>query len=455
MFSCCAMTDKVKKLYIKTHGCQMNEYDSQRMVDILGDSDQMVLTDNPEEADVVILNTCSIREKAQEKVFHQLGRWKRLKDTNPDVKIGVAGCVASQEGKNIMKRAGHVDMVFGPQTIHRLPDMVKQARNAIQVVDVTFPEIEKFDNLPVHKTDSSSAFVSIMEGCSKYCSFCVVPYTRGEEVSRPLESVLAEIRSLAVQGVREVNLLGQNVNAYRGSTDEDDIADLAELITLVAEIEGIDRIRFTTSHPIEFNDRLINVYAEVPELVSHLHLPVQSGSNRILAAMKRNHEIELFIDIIERVRALRPNISVSSDFIIGFPGETEEDFQETMELIKEIGFDTSYSFLYSARPGTPAAQLEDDTPESTKKERLDILQQHIANHAQMISRQMVGKEETILITGVSRKDLGELQGRTENNRIVNFRCDDHDLIGKFVKVKIEAAYTNSLRGILIDPELAY
>lgn len=455
MFSCCAMTDKVKKLYIKTHGCQMNEYDSQRMVDILGDSDQMVLTDNPEEADVVILNTCSIREKAQEKVFHQLGRWKRLKDTNPDVKIGVAGCVASQEGKNIMKRAGHVDMVFGPQTIHRLPDMVKQARNAIQVVDVTFPEIEKFDNLPVHKTDSSSAFVSIMEGCSKYCSFCVVPYTRGEEVSRPLESVLAEIRSLAVQGVREVNLLGQNVNAYRGSTDEDDIADLAELITLVAEIEGIDRIRFTTSHPIEFNDRLINVYAEVPELVSHLHLPVQSGSNRILAAMKRNHEIELFIDIIERVRALRPNISVSSDFIIGFPGETEEDFQETMELIKEIGFDTSYSFLYSARPGTPAAQLEDDTPESTKKERLDILQQHIANHAQMISRQMVGKEETILITGVSRKDLGELQGRTENNRIVNFRCDDHDLIGKFVKVKIEAAYTNSLRGVLIDPELAY
>lgn len=449
------MTDKVKKLYIKTHGCQMNEYDSQRMVDILGDSDQMVLTDNPEDADVVILNTCSIREKAQEKVFHQLGRWKRLKDTNPNVKIGVAGCVASQEGKNIMKRAAHVDMVFGPQTIHRLPDMVKQANNSIQVVDVTFPEIEKFDNLPVHKTDSSSAFVSIMEGCSKYCSFCVVPYTRGEEVSRPLESVLAEIRSLAAQGVREVNLLGQNVNAYRGSTDEDDIADLAELITLVAEIDGIDRIRFTTSHPLEFNDRLVNVYAEVPELVSHLHLPVQSGSNRILAAMKRNHEIEVFHDIIERVRALRPGIAISSDFIVGFPGETEEDFQETMELIKTIGFDTSYSFLYSARPGTPAAQLEDDTPESVKKERLDILQQHIANHAQMISRQMVGNEETILITGVSRKDLGELQGRTENNRIVNFRCDDHDLIGKFVKVKIEAAYTNSLRGVLIDPELAY
>lgn len=449
------MSEKVKKLYIKTHGCQMNEYDSQRMVDILGESDQMVLTDNPEDADVVILNTCSIREKAQERVFHQLGRWKRLKDKNPDVKIGVAGCVASQEGKNIMKRAGHVDMVFGPQTIHRLPDMVKQAKNAIQVVDVTFPEIEKFDHLPVHKTDDSSAFVSIMEGCSKYCSFCVVPYTRGEEVSRPLDSVLEEIRSLAAQGVREVNLLGQNVNAYRGSTNEDEIADLAELITLVAEIDGIDRIRFTTSHPIEFNDRLINVYAEVPELVSHLHLPVQSGSNRILAAMKRNHEIDLFIDILDRVRALRPDISFSSDFIIGFPGETEEDFEDTMNLIKRIGFDTSYSFVYSPRPGTPASQLEDNTPDDIKKERLNILQQHIANHAQMISRQMVGNIETILITGVSRKDLGELQGRTENNRIVNFRCDDHALIGKFVKVKIEAAYTNSLRGVLIDPELAY
>ena len=449
------MSDNVKKLYIKTHGCQMNEYDSQRMADILGDSDQMVLTDNAEEADVVILNTCSIREKAQEKVFHQLGRWKRLKDKNPNVKIGVAGCVASQEGDAIIKRASHVDMVFGPQTIHRLPNMVNQAKNAIQVVDVTFPEIEKFDHLPVHKTDDSSAFVSIMEGCSKYCSFCVVPYTRGEEVSRPLESVLDEIRNLASQGVREVNLLGQNVNAYRGVTKDNDIADLAELITLVAEIEGIDRIRFTTSHPLEFTDRLINVYAEVPELVSHLHLPVQSGSNRILAAMKRNHEVDIYIDILERIRALRPDISFSSDFIVGFPGETEEDFQETMDLIKKIGFDTSFSFIYSARPGTPAAQLEDDTPEDVKKERLNILQQHIANKAQLISRQMVGKEETILVTGVSRKDLGELQGRTENNRVVNFRCDDHSLIGKFVKVKIEDAYTNSLRGVLINPELAY
>ena len=449
------MSDNVKKLYIKTHGCQMNEYDSQRMADILGDSDQMVLTDNAEEADVVILNTCSIREKAQEKVFHQLGRWKRLKDKNPNVKIGVAGCVASQEGDAIIKRASHVDMVFGPQTIHRLPNMVNQAKNAIQVVDVTFPEIEKFDHLPVHKTDDSSAFVSIMEGCSKYCSLCVVPYTRGVEISRPLESVLDEIRNLASQGVREVNLLGQNVNAYRGVTKDNDIADLAELITLVAEIEGIDRIRFTTSHPLEFTDRLINVYAEVPELVSHLHLPVQSGSNRILAAMKRNHEVDIYIDILERIRALRPDISFSSDFMVGFTGETEEDFQETMDLIKKIGFDTSFSFIYSARPGTPAAQLEDDTPEDVKKERLNILQQHIANNAQLISRQMVGKEETILVTGVSRKDLGELQGRTENNRVVNFRCDDHSLIGKFVKVKIEDAYTNSLRGVLINPELAY
>lgn len=448
-------SDKVKKLYIKTHGCQMNEYDSQRMADILGESDNMVLTDNPEDADVVILNTCSVREKAQEKVFHQLGRWKRLKDKNPGVKIGVAGCVASQEGQNIMKRAAHVDMVFGPQTIHRLPSMVSKANNAIQVVDVTFPEIEKFDHLPVHKTDDCTAFVSIMEGCSKYCSFCVVPYTRGEEVSRPLESVLEEVRSLAIQGVREVNLLGQNVNAYRGPTKDGNFADLAELITLVAEIEGIDRIRFTTSHPLEFTESLINVYAEVPELVSHLHLPVQSGSNRILAAMKRNHEIDIYKDILERVRALRPNVVFSSDFIIGFPGETEEDFQETMDLVKEVGFDTSYSFLYSARPGTPASQLEDNTPEDVKKERLNILQQHIANNAQLISRQMVGNVETILITGVSRKDLGELQGRTENNRIVNFKCDDHSLIGKFVKVQIEAAYTNSLRGILINPELAY
>ncbi len=449
------MTEQVKKLYIKTHGCQMNEYDSSRMADMLGESHQMVLTDNPEEADVILLNTCSIREKAQEKVFHELGRWKKLKNSNPDLKIGVGGCVASQEGDAIMKRAPFVDMVFGPQTLHRLPDMVNKAANSIQVVDITFPEIEKFDHLPAPKVDGCSAFVSIMEGCSKYCTFCVVPYTRGEEVSRPLADVLKEVQSLASQGVREVNLLGQNVNAYRGPTTDGDLADLAELITLVADIDGIDRIRFTTSHPVEFSDSLIQVYAEVPELVSHLHLPVQSGSNRILAAMKRGHEIDMYIDKIERIKALRPDISISSDFIIGFPGETEQDFADTMALIERIGFDTSFSFVYSARPGTPAANLDDDTPDDVKKGRLQILQSRIVQNAQQISRRMVGREETILVTGVSRKDPGELQGRTENNRVVNFRYHDHNLIGKFVKVRIEDAYPNSLRGLILNPEDAY
>lgn len=449
------MTEQVKKLYIKTHGCQMNEYDSSRMADMLGESHKMVITDNPEEADVILLNTCSIREKAQEKVFHQLGRWKGLKSKNPNVKIGVGGCVASQEGDAIMKRAPFVDMVFGPQTLHRLPDMVNKANNSIQVVDITFPEIEKFDHLPAPKVEGCTAFVSIMEGCSKYCTFCVVPYTRGEEVSRPLADVLKEVQSLADQGVREVNLLGQNVNSYRGDTDDGDFADLAELITLVADIDGIDRIRFTTSHPIEFSDSLINVYAQVPELVSHLHLPVQSGSNRILSAMKRGHEIDLYIDKIERLRKLRPDISISSDFIIGFPGETEEDFFDTMNLINQIGFDTSFSFVYSARPGTPAAELPDETPESLKKERLQILQTRIIQSAAQISRRMVGREETILVTAVSRKDLGELSGRTENNRVVNFRSDDHSLIGKFVRVKIDDAYQNSLHGLLLNPELAY
>ncbi len=449
------MTEQVKKLYIKTHGCQMNEYDSARMADMLGESHRMEMTDNPEDADVILLNTCSIREKAQEKVFHELGRWKQLKSTNPDLKIGVGGCVASQEGDAIMKRAPFVDMVFGPQTLHRLPEMVDKASNAIQVVDVTFPEIEKFDHLPAPKVEGCSAFVSIMEGCSKYCTFCVVPYTRGEEVSRPLADVLKEVQILADQGVREVNLLGQNVNAYRGDTSDGDVADLAELITQVAEIDGIDRIRFTTSHPVEFTDSLIDVYADVPELVSHLHLPVQSGSNRILAAMKRGHEIDMYIDKIERLRKLRPDISISSDFIIGFPGETEEDFLDTMKLIEQIGFDTSFSFVYSARPGTPAAQLEDDTPEELKKQRLQILQARIVQHAQQISRRMVGREEVILVSGVSKKDPGELSGRTENNRVVNFKSDDHSLIGKFVRVRIEDAYPNSLRGILIDPALAY
>ncbi|GGY37964.1 tRNA-2-methylthio-N(6)-dimethylallyladenosine synthase [Bacterioplanes sanyensis] len=433
----------------------MNEYDSSRMADMLGESHAMEITDNPEEADVILLNTCSIREKAQEKVFHELGRWKHLKSKNPDLRIGVGGCVASQEGDAIIQRAPHVDMVFGPQTLHRLPDMVNKASNAIQVVDVTFPEIEKFDHLPKPKVEGSSAFVSVMEGCSKYCTFCVVPYTRGEEVSRPLADVLEEIEALAEQGVREVNLLGQNVNAYQGDTGDGDFADLAELITQAAEIDGIDRIRFTTSHPVEFSDSLIDVYAEVPELVSHLHLPVQSGSNKILAAMKRGHEVDLYIDKIERLRKLRPDISISSDFIIGFPGETEDDFADTMKLIEHIGFDTSFSFIYSQRPGTPASNLDDDTPEEVKKQRLQILQSRIVQNAQQISRRMVGREEVILVNGVSKKDLGDLQGRTENNRVVNFRSSDHSLIGKFVKVRIVDAYANSLRGEVIDPSTAY
>lgn len=449
------MSEQAKKLFIKTHGCQMNEYDSSRMADMLGDSHDMVLTDNPEDADVILLNTCSIREKAQEKVFHELGRWKHLKSKNPNLKIGVGGCVASQEGDKIIKRASHVDMVFGPQTLHRLPEMVNKSQSTIQVVDVTFPEIEKFDHLPAPKAEGCSAFVSIMEGCSKYCTFCVVPYTRGDEVSRPMPDVLAEIETLAAQGVREVNLLGQNVNAYQGATDDDDIADLAELITQVAEIDGIDRIRFTTSHPVEFSDSLIDVYAEVPELVSHLHLPVQSGSNAILSAMKRGHEIDMYIDKIERIKALRPDISISSDFIIGFPNETDQDFQDTMDLIARIGFDTSFSFIYSARPGTPAANLEDSVSDEVKKQRLQILQQRILQNAQDISRKMVGREETILVTGVSKKDLGQLQGRTENNRVVNFRSSDHSLIGKFVKAHIDQALPNSLLGTVVEPEKAY
>jgi len=450
-----------KKLYIKTHGCQMNEYDSSRMADMLGESHDMELTENPEDADVILLNTCSIREKAQEKVFHELGRWKGLKDKNPELKIGVGGCVASQEGDNIMKRAPQVDMVFGPQTLHRLPEMMSKSDNQIKVVDITFPEIEKFDHLPAPKVEGCSAFVSIMEGCSKYCTFCVVPYTRGEEVSRPLNDVLKEVEAIAEQGVREVNLLGQNVNAYRGAIEvspgvyDSDTADLAELISRVADIEGIDRIRFTTSHPMEFSDSLIDVYAEVPELVSHLHLPVQSGSNSILAAMKRGHTRDEYLDKINRLKAIRPDICLSSDFIVGFPGETAQDFEDTMDLIAEVGFDISFSFVYSARPGTPASDLEDTMPEADKKQRLHILQARINQQAQQISRRMVGNEENILVSGISKKDPGQLQGRTENNRVVNFRCDDHSLIGKFVKVRIDEALPNSLRGTLLNPELAY
>lgn len=442
-------TESVKKLHIVTHGCQMNEYDSSRMADLLGESHNMVATENADEADVLLLNTCSIREKAQEKVFHQLGRWKTLKDKNPDLVIGVGGCVASQEGDAIAKRAPFVDVIFGPQTLHRLPEMIEtQKKDGTVAVDISFPEIEKFDRLPTPEADGVSAFVSIMEGCSKYCTFCVVPYTRGEEVSRPLADVLSEISDLAQQGVREINLLGQNVNAYRGDMPDGSICDLAELITFAAEIEGIDRIRYTTSHPVEFSDALIDVYAKVPELVSHLHLPVQSGSDRILMAMKRGHTAIEYKSKIRRLRAIRPDISISSDFIVGFPGETEADFAATMKLIEEIGFDTSFSFVYSARPGTPAADLPDNEDESVKKQRLKILQDRIVQNAFEISRRMVGGEQTLLVTGVSKKDPGQLQGRTENNRVVNFSADNHDLIGQFVQVEITEALPNSLRGRL-------
>lgn len=443
-----------KKLFIKTHGCQMNEYDSARMADLLGESHALELTDDERDADVILLNTCSIREKAQEKVFHQLGRWKKLKAANPDLVIGVGGCVASQEGEQIKKRAPHVDMVFGPQTLHRLPTMLdsRQGAETISMVDVTFPEIEKFDHLPKPTSDGATAFVSVMEGCSKYCTFCVVPYTRGEEVSRPFESVMEEVIHLADQGVREINLLGQNVNAYRGENQLGDEIDLAELIGCVAAVEGIDRIRFTTSHPVEFSDSLIEAYGEIPELVSHLHLPVQAGSDRILAAMKRGHTVEEYVDKLERIRALRPDISFSSDFIIGFPGETEEDFMDTMNLIQRIGFDASFSFVYSPRPGTPAANLEDETPEATKKQRLAILQERLNQQTMQISRRMVGNTERILVTGFSPKDPGQLSGRTENNRVVNFRAPNPtELIGYFVDVEITEALPNSLRGDLASP----
>ena len=450
-----ASTDR--KLYIQTHGCQMNEYDSSRMLDLLEQSHGLTPTDIAEEADVLLLNTCSIREKAQEKVFHQLGRWKRLKDRNPDLIIGVGGCVASQEGEAIRKRAPYVDVIFGPQTLHRLPALITQASQSRSLaIDVTFPEVEKFDRLPEPSVDGPSAFVSIMEGCSKYCSFCVVPYTRGEEVSRPVEPVLAEIRHLAGQGVREVNLLGQNVNAYRGHTARGEVLDLAELILLVRDIEGIDRIRYTTSHPLEFSDALIDIYAEVPELVSHLHLPVQSGSDRILAMMKRNHTALEYKAKLRRLRRIRPDISFSSDFIIGFPGETDADFEATMALIQDIGFDSSFSFIYSARPGTPAADLPDDVPMEVKKQRLAILQHRIIQQAHEISRRMVGTRQRILVDGFSKKDPGELKGRTENNRIVNFRSNDISLIGRFVTVTITEALPNSLRcdEVTLDDPLA-
>lgn len=443
-------TTTTRKLYIKTYGCQMNEYDSSRISDVLADSHDLELTNDPEEADVLLLNTCSIREKAQEKVFSQLGRWKHWKNDKPDLVIGVGGCVASQEGAEIQKRAPYVDVVFGPQTIHRLPEMLSRvSENHKKVVDISFPEIEKFDCMPQPKADGPTAFVSIMEGCSKYCSFCVVPYTRGEEVSRPFDDVLAEVAGLAAQGVREVNLLGQNVNAYRGAMSGEDgeelFADLALLINYVAAIDGIDRIRFTTSHPMEFNDDLVEVYAQVPELVSFLHLPVQSGSDKILAAMKRGHTAEQYKDLIRRLKIARPDISISSDFIIGFPGESDEDFADTMKLIDEVGFDHSFSFIYSARPGTPAAVLFDNTTDLIKKHRLGILQDVIASNAAAVNQQMVGSIQSVLVDGISRKSDAQVTGRTENNRKVNF-TGDKKLIGHFVDVKITEARTNSLQG---------
>lgn len=446
------------KLYIKTYGCQMNEYDSARMADVLRESHGLELTSSPERADVILLNTCSVREKAQEKVFSQLGRWRELKLDRPDLIIGVGGCVASQEGEAIRDRAPYVDLVFGPQTLHRLPAMLDVARGrSTPVVDVSFPEIEKFDALPEPRAEGPTAFVSVMEGCSKYCTFCVVPYTRGEEVSRPFDDVIAEVAGLASQGVREVTLLGQNVNAYRGPTHDGASADLALLIGYVAAIDGIDRIRFTTSHPLEFSDRLIEAYRDVPELVSHVHLPVQSGSDRILAAMKRGHTAEDYCRRIARLREVRPDISISSDFIVGFPGESEADFQTTMDLIEAVGFDHSFSFLYSPRPGTPAAELTDTTPLAEKKRRLALLQARLGEQAAVISRQMVGSDQRVLVNRPAKKDPRQLSGRTANNRVVNFD-GPAGLMGQFAMVRIVEALPNSLRGRLLfcaSPSAAY
>jgi len=443
-----------RKLYIQTHGCQMNEYDSAKMADVLAASDGLELTDNAEEADVILINTCSIREKAQEKVFSQLGRWKSLKQGGKPVVIGVGGCVASQEGEAIVKRAPFVDLVFGPQTLHRLPELIQARRDTgLPQVDISFPEIEKFDRLPEPRAEGPSAFVSIMEGCSKYCSFCVVPYTRGEEISRPFEDVLVEVADLASQGVREINLLGQNVNAYRGPYGEDgEVADLGLLIRAIAEIEGVGRIRFTTSHPLEFSDSLIEAYRDVPKLANYLHLPVQAGSDRILSAMKRGYTALEFKQKIRKLRAVRPDISVSSDFIVGFPGESDADFEKTMKLIEDVGFDQSFSFIYSRRPGTPAADLEDNVSSEEKHARLSRLQAHINAHARSISDAMVGSVQTVLVEGPSKKNPNELTGKTENMRSVNFPGHAR-LIGQFVDVVITEAMSNSLRArVAVDGE---
>ena len=444
----------MKKLYIRTFGCQMNEYDSDKMADVLGAADSLTKTDNPEEADIILFNTCSVREKAQERVFHDLGRVKHLKQLNPNLIIGVGGCVASQEGDAIVRRAPYVDVVFGPQTLHRLPKLIAERRQSGRSqVDISFPEIEKFDNLPAAKVEGATAFVSIMEGCSKYCTFCIVPYTRGDEIYRPLGDILAEVAGLAEQGVKEVTLLGQNVNAWRASMspDGDEMADFAFLLECVHDIPGIERLRYTTSHPREMTARVVDAYAQLPKLVSHLHLPVQSGSDRVLAAMKRGYTVLEYKSLVRKLRAARPDLSLSSDFIIGFPGETEADFEATMKLIDEVGFDSSFSFIYSPRPGTPAADLADDTPQEVKLERLARLQRRIDEQSAVISERMVGTRQRILVEAVSKKNAEELAGRTDNNRVVNFPGNLR-LINQFVEVNIASAYPHSLRGEIVIRE---
>ncbi|NNC68743.1 MAG: tRNA (N6-isopentenyl adenosine(37)-C2)-methylthiotransferase MiaB, partial [Gammaproteobacteria bacterium] len=440
----------MKKVFVKTQGCQMNEYDSEKMLDVLNHECGMQTTEDATEADVLLLNTCSIREKAQEKVFSQLGQWRKLKETNPNILIGVGGCVASQEGEALAKRSRQVDVVFGPQTIHRLPELFEHAKASKKaVVDISFPEIEKFDCLPKPRADGPTAFVSIMEGCSKYCTYCVVPYTRGEEFSRPLIDVMNEIEELARQGVREITLLGQNVNGYRGLDENNDIVDFSLLIYFVSKVEGVERIRYTSSHPIEFSDNLINAYAEVPELVNHVHLPVQSGSDRVLAGMKRGHTALEFKSIIKKLRKQRPDVSISSDFIIGFPGESDKDFEDTMKFVEEVGFDQSYSFIYSRRPGTPAASLEDDVLPEVKKDRLRRFQQLVNSMAAQYSKAMLDTEQVVLVEGLSKKSDQEYSGRTENNRVVNFEAPE-DVIGKFVRLNITEIFSNSLRGYYLE-----
>ncbi|WP_319243375.1 tRNA (N6-isopentenyl adenosine(37)-C2)-methylthiotransferase MiaB [uncultured Propionivibrio sp.] len=442
-----------KKLFIRTFGCQMNEYDSDKMADVLGASEEIIKTDRPEDADIILFNTCSVREKAQERVFHDLGRVRLLKQDKPDLIIGVGGCVASQEGDAIIRRAPYVDVVFGPQTLHRLPQLIAEKRRQGKAqVDVSFPEIEKFDAMPPAKVEGAAAFVSIMEGCSKFCTYCIVPYTRGDEVSRPFDDILTEVAGLAAQGVGEVTLLGQNVNAYRGAmSGSDELADLAMLIEYIAEVPGIERIRYTTSHPCELSQRLIDVYARVPKLVSHLHLPVQSGSDRILAAMKRGYTALEYKSLVRKLRAARPDISLSSDFIVGFPGETEEDFEKTMKLIEDVRFDASFSFIFSPRPGTPAAEMHDDTPRERHLERLNRLQQRIDALAQEVSESMVGTIQRVLVESLSKKDENELAGRTDNNRIVNFE-GSRRLLHRFIDVRITAALPHSLRGEVVTRE---